>query len=156
MQTAGNVPLSPHQMWQFAVELDGFDIAFFTEVEGQNFSNEESIFAPAGSLFDEKTAGRMKFDDLTLRKGKSQVSTDNPLFAWQQQIADVNLGVGTQPSQYLRTLDVVEYDRTGNEIRRFRYFGSFLKSVKFGNYKGGSSETTIEEMTIAFQYVAQV
>ena len=156
MQQAGNVPQNPHQQWQFSIELAGFNAAFFTEVDGQNFGNEENRFAPAGSLFDEKTAGRMVFDDLILRQGKSQVAGDNPIWAWQQQVADVNLGVGTFPSNYMRTVDVVEYDRTGNEIRRFRYFGAWPKKVTYGSYKGGSSETTIEELTLAFQFVEEV
>ena len=156
IQQAGVTPRNPHQRWQFAVEVAGFETGFFTKCSGLDFDNELSRFAPGGSLFDQKVAGRMVFNPVTLEKGKSQEGIDSATLQWQQQIAQAALGTGGLPADYMRTVDIVEYDRTGVEIRRFRLHNAFPQKVRLGEYDGSSSEHTIEELTIEYQFSEQV
>ncbi len=63
------MPQSLYQNWQFAIEVNGFDVALFKKGQEPKTEFEEVAFAPAGSMFDQKVAGRMKFEDITLEKG---------------------------------------------------------------------------------------
>lgn len=151
MQSAGSTPSVPMQKWTFAVEIGGFDAAFFTKASGLTAKNQVSVFAPAGSLFDQKTPGRMAFDDVVLEKGKAQVGTDNMIMQWLADIADVTSGVG-KIGTALRNVDIVEYDREGNEINRYRLYNAFITDAKMGDWDGSSSEPLIQSLTLSYQY----
>ena len=75
---SGNMPQSLYQNWQFAIEVNGFDVALFKKGQEPKTEFEEVAFAPAGSMFDQKVAGRVKFDDLVFEKGVLQDGSDEP------------------------------------------------------------------------------
>lgn len=156
MQQAGVTPQNPMQQWQFAVEIGGFAASFFTECSGIEFENEVSKFAPGGSLSDQKTAGRVTYPPVTFKKGKNQTGVDNSILQWQQAIADAASGTGGLPTTYFRDIDVVEYDRTGTEVRRYRLYQCFIQRAKLGEYVGSSSEPVIEEVVVEFNRFDQV
>lgn len=156
VQQAGVTPRNPHQRWQFAVEIEGFDAGFFTTCSGVQTEHEVSRFSPGGSIFDQKVVGRTNFPPITLEKGKAQESLDNSVIQWLRQILQAAQGTGGLPTDYLRPLDIVEFDRQGNEIRRFRLFNAFVQQANLGEYDGSSSEVTIENMTVEFQFFDQV
>ena len=156
MQHAGTTPKNPHQKWQFGVEIDGFDAAFFQKCSGIEVENQVSRFAPGGSQADQKTAGRSVYSPVTLELGKSQESVDNAVVQWQRAVVNAAQGTGGQPGSYMRTVDIVEYSRDGTEIRRFRLFNAFPARAKTGELEGGSSDPTIQELQIEYQYAEQV
>ena len=54
---SGNMPQSLYQNWQFAIEVNGFDVALFHKGQEPKTEFEEVAFAPGGSMFDQKVAG---------------------------------------------------------------------------------------------------
>ena len=147
-----SMPESLYQNWQFAIEVNGFDVALFKKGQEPKTEFEEVTFAPAGSLYDHKVAGRMKFGDLTLEKGVLANGSDEAARDWVRLQADVNLGVGALPSMYMRDVDIVRYDRAGNETRRWTLHGAWVKSLEYDDLEGGSSDNTIEKITLSYQY----
>lgn len=157
MQQAGVTPKSLHQRWQFGVEIGGFEVGFFTTASEIKATNAIVEFNPAGSLSPQKAAGRLTWDDVTLEKGWSQESAEDAALLWQRDIARASQGVGGMPADYMRELDIVEYDRAGREIRRFRLFGAFINSVSFSPAKdGSSSDNSIQQMVVSYQYADAV
>lgn len=152
MNSAGVTPQNLQQRWQFTIEIDGFDAAYFTQSGMPEVEFEESVFNPAGSMFPQKTAGRASFSDIEMQKG---VPADNPeenILDWIRECANFHEATGGVPSQYMRTVDLVKYDRAGREIQRFRLYNAWVKSARFGEGDGSSSENDIETMTLAYQY----
>jgi len=147
-----SMPESLYQNWQFAIEVNGFDVALFKKGQEPKTEFEEVTFAPAGSLYDQKVAGRMKFGDLTLEKGVLANGSDEAARDWVRIQADVNLGVGALPSMYMRDVDIVRYDRAGNETRRWTLHGVWVKSLEYDDLEGGSSDNTIEKISLSYQY----
>jgi phage tail-like protein len=148
----GNMPESLYQNWQFAIEVNGFDVALFKKGQEPKTEFEEVAFAPAGSMYDQKVAGRMKFGDITLEKGVLADGSDEAARDWVRIQADVNSGVGALPEEYMRDIDIVRYDRAGNETRRWTLHGAWVKSLEYDDLEGGSSDNTIEKITLSFQY----
>ena len=146
------MPQSLYQNWQFAIEINGFDVALFKKGQEPKTEFEEVAFAPAGSIFDQKVAGRMKFGDITLEKGVLADGSDEAARDWVRIQADVNYGVGALPEEYMRDIDVVRYDRAGNETRRWSLHGAWVKSLEYDDLEGGSSDNTIEKITLVYQY----
>ena len=95
---SGNMPKSLYQNWQFAVEVNGFDVALFKKGQEPKTEFEEVAFAPAGSMFDQKVAGRVKFEDITLEKGILQDGSDEAAREWIKKQVDVNAVVGGLPT----------------------------------------------------------
>lgn len=152
MNKAGVTAKSVHQKWQFSVEIAGIDGAYFTTASFPEVEFEESTFSPAGSAFDQKTAGRATFSDVTLEKGIPQDAVDNAVIDWIKTCMDFKNATGSVPKSYMRDIDLVRYDRNGKQIKRFRLYGAWVKSANFGEGDGSSSDANIEEMTICYQY----
>ena len=104
---SGNMPKSLYQNWQFAIEVNGFDVALFKKGQEPKTEFEEVAFAPAGSMFDQKVAGRVKFEDITLEKGILQDGSDEAAREWIKKQVDVNAVVGGLPNDYMRDIDLV-------------------------------------------------
>ena len=149
---SGPMPKSLYQNWQFAIEINGFDVALFQKSSLPKTEFEEVTFAPAGSLFDQKVAGRMKFDDLTLEKGILQDGSDAAARLWLMQVGQATLGMGGMPALYLRDLDIVQYDRSGVETRRWHIHGAWIKALEYDELEGGNTNNTIEKIVLSYQY----
>ncbi len=149
---SGNMPQSLYQNWQFAIEVNGFDVALFQKGQEPTTEFEEVAFAPGGSMFDQKVAGRVKFDDIVLEKGILQDGTDEATLDWLKQEVDVNATTGGLPNDYMRDIDIVRYDRSGNETRRWTLHGAWVKKVEYTELEGGNTENTIESLTICYQF----
>ena len=149
---SGNMPKSLYQNWQFAIEVNGFDVALFRKGQEPKTEFEEVAFAPAGSMFDQKVAGRVKFEDITLEKGVLQDGSDEAARDWIKKQVDVNEVVGGLPSDYMREVDIVRYDRAGTETRRWNLHGAWIKSLEYDELEGANTDNTIEKLTLSFQY----
>ena len=156
MNTAGVTPKSIAQKWQFGVEIDGFNAAYFTKIGLPEVEFEEVTFAPAGSMFNQKAAGRASFSDIDAEKGVPQDVSDFSLLNWVKKCIDVFTATGGVPADYMKDIDIVRYDRTGKEIQRYRLYGAWVKRAKFGELEGGSSDNDIESMTISYQYFNRI
>jgi phage tail-like protein len=145
-------PHSLYQSWQFAIEINGFDVALFQKSSLPKTEFDEVNFAPAGSIFDEKVAGRMKFDNITMEKGMLADGSEDAARQWLLQVGNPTLGVGGIPEMYMREVDIVQYDRTGIETRRWHIHGAWIKSLDYDDMEGGKTDNIIEKLTLAYQY----
>jgi phage tail-like protein len=152
MNSAGVMPKNLHQRWQFGVYISGFDPAYFSKADLPEFEIQKAEFAPAGSLFNQKAAGRVSFEDITLERGVTQDDADSALLDWVRRCVAVTVGTGGLPDDYMQDVDIVQYDRTGAELRRVRLFGAWITKGKLGELDGSSSENTIESITLTYQY----
>ena len=152
MNAAGTMPKSLVQAWQFGIEINGFNAGLFTKGEMPKIEFEEVTFAPAGSAFDQKVAGRPKFDDLTFEMGVIQNAADTNALAWIKKQIDVNSGTGGEPASYMRDVDIVLYSRPGVELKRAKCHGAWVKKYEPGDMEGGKKENLIEKLTICYQY----
>lgn len=152
MSNPGVIPQSLYQRWNFAVEINGFDVALFTKAQIPKVEFEVVSFAPGGSMFDQKLAGRAKFEDITLEKGVLQDGADEAARDWLRQIINVNNHSGAPASDYMRDIDLVQYNRAGEETRRWTLHGAWPKSLEYDDLDGSSSENMLEKITLCYQY----
>ena len=156
MNEAGVTPLALNQKWQFGLEIDGFLWAYFSKASFPEMEFDEVTFAPAGSMFDQKAAGRAKFSDIEVEKGIPADSFDTSLLDWIEKCISVTAATGGAPSEYMKDIDLVKYNRAGGELVRYRCFGAWVKKAKLGEGEGKSSDNDIETITIAYQYFKKV
>jgi len=120
-------------------------------------------------MFDQKVAGRVKFDDITLENGVLRDGSDTAALDWIKQEVDlpapsrrrftatamervwqagVNAVTGQLPDEYMRDIDIVRYDRAGQETRRWTLHGAWVKVLEYDDLEGGNTENSIEKLTI--------
>lgn len=152
MNSAGVVPLPTAAKWAFGVEIAGIDPTFWHKASLPEIEFDEVANNPAGSMFAQKAQGRAKFPDITLERYTPSTKVDSAFITWARQCITVNVATGSVPADYMRDIDIVQYDNNGNEFRRFRLFRAFPKSFKFGDLEGGSSDSTSEVLVLCYQY----
>jgi len=154
MNNVGVTPKSLHQKWQFGVEIDGFTAAYFTKANLPEVEFEVTKFAPGGAIFDQKAPGRATFNDVTLEMGVPQDNAaGEELMEWLKLQIDIPNNVGAcAPEDAMKDVDIIEFSRCGEEIRRWRLHDAFIKTAKFGELDGSSSDNSIRSATIAYNY----
>ena len=90
----------------------------------------------------------MKFDDITLEKGILQNGSDEAALHWVPQLVDVNAVTGELPEEYMRDIDTVCYDRSGEGTRRWTSHGTWVKVLEYDDLERGNTDNSIEKPTI--------
>lgn len=152
MNAAGTMPKNVHKKGQFGIEVNGFNAAIFTKGKFPSVEFDTSEFKPAGCGFPQKSAGLAKFDDLTFEKGILVDGADTAALDWVTKQMDFESGTGENPETYMRDVDLVAYDIKGAEFRRFTLHGAWVKKYEGDDHEGGSSDHTVEKLTICYQY----
>lgn len=152
MHSAGVTPASLHQRWQFGVEIDGFPAGNWLKAELPKIQFDEVEHNPGGSISPQKVAGRAKYNDVKLSKSSPQEKIEHSVLAWIKKCVSAAQGTGGVPADYLKDIDVVQYDRTGKETKRWRLFSAFIKEADWGELDGSSSENVEESLTICYNY----
>lgn len=146
-------PGNPRQKWQFKIEIDGFDAAYFVESDIPKLEIESVEFNPAGSVRSTKFAGRAKYEDITMKKGMPSENADLTARNWFKKAVNTNTGVAGVPSDYKKDIEIVHIDKAGNAIDRWLLKGAWVRIIETEKGEGGSSDFVFETLTIAFDDV---
>jgi len=152
MNSDGVTPLNLVQKWQFGVEIDGFTAANFHKSSLPDVDFDEVKFSPGGAIFDQKAAGRAHYKNVTCELGQPADGSDTDILTWIGQCLDAVNNSGGLPSDYMKDVDIVQYNRSGTEIKRWRLHSSWIKNAKMGDVEGGSSENVIRAIEICYNY----
>jgi len=138
-----------YKRFKFEVEIAGIVSAAFTTcgeiaVEVAKIEHHEG-----GSLIPNKSPGRVTVPDVELTRGATD---DQDLFAWMQQIVAVGSIQDDANFSYKRSIDIVQRDRSGGEVRRWTLVGAWPVRWKGGDWDNGADENVIESVTLAYDY----
>ena len=144
---ANGSPRSYFKKFKFVVQIDGFSYFGFqscTELsaEGGVVSQREG-----GALVEDKTPGLLTVPNITLSRGATK---DEEMFNWFKQVVDMtaNLGEGLPDPQYMRNLDIVQQDRDGSELRRWRVKGAWPRKFVAGEWDNNAEENVINSLEL--------
>ncbi len=140
----------PTPRFSYQVEIDGRDIGEFTEVSGLGISREVILLnSKKGGNRDplvRKRPGRVKYGDITLKKGYVASSTLND---W---IEAARLGDQTRKSVSITMFDNTDPSGNGSEVKRWNCFECFPKSWKVSSLDGKGNDVMTEEMVIVVEW----
>lgn len=140
----------PLKVFRFTVEIDGMARAGFMECAGLERTTEEAEYREGGdNETPKKSAGLSKFGDLTLKRGQVLDEGQNDFLNWAMEVHDVASKGGSQ-RDYRRDIDIVQYERGGTEVARWRVYETWPKKYKpFGDLNGLGNENSIQELVLA-------
>lgn len=97
-----------------------------------------------------KTAGLIKFGDLTLNKLRPISKADNWVWTWIQGIQNIITGGGQLPIFYKRNLNVVQYSYDDITITdNWSIRGCFVKKINGLKLSRVKSENSMENITLS-------
>jgi phage tail-like protein len=131
----------------FVVEIDGIARSAFKECSELNMEIGEMKIREGGALIEDKEAGLVTFPDITLKRGRI---SDKSFYDWIKQVIQVSSGYALLGGDgYKRNLDIVQLDRDGSEIRRYRVIDAWPKGRKIGPWNNDSEDYIMEEMVLS-------
>lgn len=142
-------PRSFFKQFLFRVEIPGVKSTAFQkcgEVKGDVAVIEQW---EGGAIAAEKSPGRYKTADVTLERGATK---DLDLWLWWKQVADVVNNGGFVDDLYKRTLDIVQLDRDGTELRRWTLHDAWPISFTGGQWDNTSDANGVESVTLTYKW----
>jgi phage tail-like protein len=138
------------QKYQWALEIAGFDSAYFTECDSPSSEIEVIGFAGAGTLHDIQQPGRRKFSPIVFKKGMWIIGPDLAAYDWFTQAANTDTGVSTPSTQLKRDVDLLHLDGAGSVIETWTLKGAWISKLEYEKLEGKSSDFLFESGTITY------
>lgn len=130
---------------QFALEVEGVEMARFTEIAGLSWETEVVEYKDTlknGKVIIRKRPGQTKYGDVVLKRG---LSADRALGSWYQTVLDGKVE--------RKNGSVVVYDMAGTELDRWNFERGWPSKWSASDLNAGSDDVMIEELTIAIEYL---
>ena len=134
----------------FGVEIGSVITGYFTECSGLGSENDvtvHNVMGPNGVEVVRKVPGRLKWGDITLKRG---ISTSMDLWTWRKMVEDGDVaGARTDGS-------IIMYDQEGTEVARWNFEKGWPSKISGPSVKSDSNEIVVEEITIVHEYIERV
>jgi phage tail-like protein len=132
----------------FALEIDGAAIAFFTGCSGLSATTEvveEKVVDATGKLIVRKRPGRTNYEDIVLKRG---ASADKTLTDWHKTVID--------GAVERKNGSVVLYDDVLTELGRWNFEAGWISKWSGGELSADSDDVMVEEVTITHELLTRV
>lgn len=127
---------------EFRVDLDGAVVGSFRQVEGLSIEQEVVEFQNGDDPLLRKRPGRVKYGDITLKRG---YVGDTTLNDWIEVAR-----LGDTPR---KTMSIVMYDNaSATPIKTWNCYGCFPKSWKLSSLDGKGNDVLTEEVVIVIEW----
>jgi len=142
-------PRSFHKKFKFVVEIDNVASAGFQKCSELSVEIANVQYSEGGALIPNKSPGRLTFADVTLERG---ATADQDLFDWLTEVADASANAGLSEPEFKRNLDIVQQDRDGSELRRWRLHNAWPVKFVAGDWDNEADENVIESVTLTYDF----
>ena len=134
----------PYGNFNFIVEIDGIEVAGFSEVSGISSETEVIEYRTgndrAGSV--RKLPGLHKYGDITLKRG---ITASDALWQWRKSVTDGNL--------QRRSASIILLDEARQEVKRWNLLESWPSKYVVADLKATGNEVAIETLVIICERV---
>lgn len=129
--------------YNFQVEVEGVNVARFSEVSGLEIETEVIEYREGSDAAGiRKLPGLHKFGDITLKRGITQ---SRDLWDWYREILGNNIS--------RRTASIILRDEAQNEILRWNLLEAWPRKYVGPFLTGTGSDVAIEEIVIACERI---
>jgi phage tail-like protein len=146
-------PKSFHKKFKFVVDIEGLGSAAFKSCSELSYEIAKVEYSEGGSLIPDKSPGRLTFADVTLERG---ATSDYDLYRWAVEVADASANAGLRDNMYKRTVEIVQLDRDGAELRRWRLSNAWVQKFVAGAWDNEADENVIESIVITYDFFEMV
>lgn len=138
---------SYHKKFKFIVELDGFGSSAWQKCGELSAEVAKIEQWEGGSLTPNKSPGRVTFSDVSLDRGATE---DEDCYTWFSEVADTVANAGLIDDEYKRSGDIVQQDRDGSSLRRWRLTNAWPIKFVAGEWDNTADENVMESLTLTY------
>jgi len=138
-------PVNWYKKFSFIIEIDGIARAAFVRCSELAVEAANVAYREGGRLHPHNAPGTVTFPELTLERG---VTDDFDLYNWFKDTFDAGAGTGLTTPDLYRTFDIVQLDRSGNEVERYTVYDAYCRRYAAGDWDNDADETRIESVVI--------
>jgi phage tail-like protein len=136
-----------HKKYKFIVEIDSFGSSAWQKCSELSAEVAKIEQWEGGSLIPNKSPGRVTFSDVTLERGATD---DQNAYDWFKQVADAVANSGGVDDTYKRNGDVVQQNRDGKTLRRWRLTNAWPTKFVAGEWDNTADENVMEMLTLTY------
>jgi phage tail-like protein len=131
--------------YKFIVQIDRFQRSAFQACS--ELSAEAAIAEQweGGAMLAEKEPARVTIPEVTLSRGATAVYD---MWWWFREVSNLVQNGGTAPPTHERTVDIVQQNRSGATLKRWRLFRCWPSKFVAGEWDNTSDENVIESLTL--------
>lgn len=142
-------PRSFDKKFAFLIEIDGFTYFGFSKCSELKCEVAEITHYEGGTLIPNKSAGRLKFGDITIERGATR---DVDMFLWFGNVANAPANIGLTEVGYKRHMDIIQLDRDGTPLKRWSLFNAWPKEFTAGEWDNNVDENVVEKLVLCYDY----
>jgi phage tail-like protein len=136
-----------HKKFKFVVEINAFGSSAWQKCSELSAEIAKIEQWEGGALIPDKSPGRVTFSDCTLERGATQ---DEDCYSWFKEVANVSANSGLVDDEYKRGGDVVQQDRDGKSLRRWRLTKAWPTKFMAGDWDNTADENVMESITLTY------
>lgn len=141
---------NPLVSFAFRLEIEGVsESAFFSEVSGMGSENEiveQKIVTSAGIEAVRKHSGRLKWGDITLKRG---IGTSLTLVQWRKQIEEGGVGAAR------KNISIILMDSLMKDIVRWDVTNAWPSKISTGAVQADGNSVVMEEVTLVHEGIVR-
>ena len=142
-QPAGAITAS-----RFAIVVDGYEIASFSELSGINAVEPSEYFQTSGdAIAVSKLPGKLKPAKITLKRGMNE---SPELWSWHKAVSEGTVGSAR------RSCSLIMYNAQGKSVGKYYLENAWPSTVEISGLKAGAGEALIETVTLTCEYIQHV
>jgi len=129
----------------FGVEFQGQVAGAFRECTGLGSENdvvEYKASGPKGEFVMKKVPGRMKWNDITLKRG---ITDTMDMWKWRQKVEEGKV------DEARKNGSVVMFNQQGQEVARWDFVSAWPSKISGPTANAGTNDVAIEELAITHE-----
>jgi phage tail-like protein len=143
---ANGVIKDPYGNYNFRVEIDGIERAYFQQLSGIDSTIDIIEHREGGDATTRKLPGMTKYSNITLKWG---ITDDRELYDWHRRTVN---GAARREIER-KNGSVVLFDRGGAEVARWNFFRAWPVKWDGPDFDAEKSDVAIETMELAHEGV---
>jgi len=135
--------------FNFGLEVQGEVSGYFTEISGvgsEHETIEHKIVDKSGHEIVQKIPGRLKWGDITLKRG---ITSSMDIWKWRAKVEQGKM------SDARRNGSIVMLDREYKTVARWNFTNGWPSKVTGPTFKADSNEFGIEELVIVHEGIVR-
>ncbi len=141
----------PLVSFSFGVKIGDKLTGFFTECNGLGSESEvieHKIVGEKGKEFIRKIPGRLKWGDITLKRG---ITTNTDFWTWRKQVEDGDIKGARAVS-----CAIMMYDQDGTSVAEWTFDQAWPSKINGPSVKADDNTVSVEEITLVHEGIRRV
>jgi phage tail-like protein len=142
-------PSDPLLGYQFALDIGGKVAGYFSDVGGIGSESEvvEHKVVKDGKDFVQKIPGRLKWNDVTMRRG---ITDTLDMWEWRAMVESGEL------NKARTNCSLIMYDRNGEAKAQWDFVNAWPSRISGPEFKSDSNDFGVEELVIVHEGMKRV